>query len=186
MRAAHVPSAQDPSGSFDYARLADVHNPAYDSPLAWLLVAGWLLVLAAAVVLMFVQRMDLSRRRDSWPARLAVLAGVLLVGPVVISWVCDGIWQNGDKVPNALGWVTGAKTKDTAPEFRDWAAARYGIKLTGPQLDTVLSRKPVGLFVTANETNPIIVDGGLVHGLYAAGQIVLVDAKDAELPVVFK
>lgn len=186
MRAAAVPAAQDPSGSFDYARLADVHNPAYDSPLAWLLVGGWLLALAAAVVLMFVQRMDLARRRDSWPARLAVLAAVLLIGPVLVSWVCDSVWQNGDKVPNALGWATGAKAKDTTAEFHDWAAARYGVKLTAPQLDTVLTRKPVGLFVTANETDPIIVDGGLVHGLYAAGQIVLVDAKDAELPVVHK
>ena len=186
MRTTAVPTAQDPSGSFDFARLADVHNTAYDNPLAWFLVGGWFVALAAGVVVLFVQRIDVTRRKDGWPARLFALAALLLVGPPLVSFVCDSIWQDGDKVPNAIGWAMGAKTKDTPAEFRDWAAARYGVKLTVPQLDTVLTRKPQGLFVSSNETDPIIVDGGLVHGLYAAGQIVLVDAKESELPVVHK
>lgn len=179
-----LPLAQDPSGAFDYARLSEIHNTAYDSPLGIVLVAGWFLVLAAAIIIHVVQKLDVGRRRTGTPTRLAVVAIALLAGPIIVSLVMEWTSQKGGAVPNAMGYVTGGKTVDRDKEFSDWAKARYGIELTGPQLTEVQKRKNDGFMVASNETHPIIVGGALVHGLYAAGQVVLVDDKNKEIPAI--
>lgn len=179
-----LPLAQDPSGAFDYARLSEIHNTAYDSPLGIVLVAGWFLLLAAAIIIHVVQKLDVGRRRTGTPTRLAVVAIALLAGPIIVSLVLEWTSQKGGAVPNAMGYVTGAKTVDRDQEFSDWAKARYGIELTGPQLTEVQKRKNDGFMVASNETHPIIVGGALVHGLYAAGQVVLVDDKNKEIPAI--
>lgn len=178
------PFLQDPNGAFDYAKLSEVHNSAYDSPLGVLLVGGWFLALAAAIIISVVQKLDVGRRSTGTPARLGVAAVVLLAGPILASLVMEWTAQSGGKIPNAWGYVTGAKTVDRDKEFSEWASARYGVTLTGPQLTEVQKRKNDGFMVPSNETNPIIVGGALVHGLYAAGQVVLVDDKNKEIPRV--
>lgn len=178
------PFLQDPNGQFDYAKLTEVHNTTYDSPLGIILVAGWFLALAAAIIIHFVQKLDPGRRRTGTPARLALVAVALLAGPILVSLVMEWTSQSGGKIPNAWGYVTGAKTTDRDKEFSDWAKARYGVELTGPQLKEVQKRKNDGFMVPSNETHAIIVGGALVHGLYAAGQVVLVDDKNKEIPAI--
>lgn len=179
-----TPFAQDPHGAFDYAKLSEIHNTAYDSPLGIVLVAGWFLMLAASIIIHVVQKLDVGRRRTGTPGRLAVAALVLLAGPILVSLYMEWSANKGGTVPNAMGYVTGAKTVDRDKEFSDWAKARYGVDLTGPQLTEVQKRKNDGFMVASNETHPIIVGGALVHGLYAAGQVVLVDDKNKEIPAI--
>jgi hypothetical protein len=180
------PFLQDPNDSFDYATLTEVHNSAYDTPLGIILVAGWFLALAAAIIIHMVQKLDVGRRRTGTPTRLALTALVLLAGPILVSLVLEWTTHSGGKIPNALGYVTGAKTVDRDQEFSDWVKARYGVELTGPQVTEVQKRKNDGFMVPSNETHAILVNGALVHGLYAAGQIALVDDKGNEIPTVVR
>lgn len=78
---------------------------------------------------------------------------------------------------------TSAKTADRNGEFISWARDMYRMELTEIQAIELQKLTNKGFMVTSNETNPVIFNGGLVHGTSAAGQIILVDKNDKELPV---
>lgn len=180
-----LPTTEDPAGAFDYANLTPIHNTAYDTPVGWLLVGGWFLTLAAAVITFCLERLYPNRRRTDWPRRLVFLTALLVVGPIAASlgvgWYSNN-QSDGDKVANVWGYLQGSRTSDRDGEFKAWAKARYGMELTAPQITEVLQPKSTGFMTTSNETHPIIFNGALVHGMLAAGQIVIADDNGHEIP----
>lgn len=178
-----LPTAQDPSGSFDYADLTPFHNPAYDTLYGILLSGGWFLALAAGIVVFVVRRYDKSKLPAVWAKRSFWAAGLLLVLPILGSGIMDFTAGAGDAVPNFVGLAKGAKTSDKNGEFIAWAQDRYKVDLTEIQAIELQKLTNKGFMVTSNETNPAIFNGALIHGTSAAGQIILVDKDEKELPV---
>lgn len=178
-----LPTAQDPAGAFDYADLTQFHNPAYDTLYGIILTSGWFLALAAGIVVYVVRKVDKSKLQAVWAKRSMWAAGLLLVGPILVSGGMDFTSGTGDKVPNFIGLVKGAQTADKNAEFISWARDRYQVDLTDIQAAEVQKLMNKGFMVTSNETSPVIFGGGLIHGTSAAGQIILVDKDDKEVPV---
>lgn len=177
------PTAQDPAGAFDYADLTQFHNPVYDTLYGIILTSGWFLALAAGIIVYVIRRVDKSRLPAVWAKRSLWTAGLLLLGPILTSGAMNFTSGNGDKVPNFLGLVQGANTSDKNSEFIAWAQDRYQMELTDIQAVELQKLTNKGFMVTSNETHPVIFNGGLAHGTSAAGQIILVDKDDIELPV---
>jgi hypothetical protein len=178
-----LPTVQDPSKAFDYASLTDFHNAAYDSLGGIILSGGWFLALAVGIVVFVVRRVDKSKLSAAWATRAFWAAGLLLIVPILGSGVMELTSGNGDTVPNFAGLARGAMTADKNGEFISWAKDRYKIDLTGIQATELQKLTNKGFMVTSNETHPVIFDGGLIHGTSAAGQIILVDKDDKEMPV---
>ncbi|MET4143983.1 hypothetical protein [Arthrobacter sp. UYCo732] len=178
-----LPTAQDPAGSFDYANLTQFHNPAYDSLFGILFSGGWFLALAAGIVIYVIRRVDKSRLPAIWAKRSFWAAGLLLAVPILGSGALELTAGTGDSVPNFVGLAKGAKTSDKNAEFISWAKDRYQVGLTNIQASELQKLTNKGFQVTSNETNPAIHNGALIHGTSAAGQIILVDKDDKELPI---
>ena len=177
-----LPASQDPAGAFDYAALTEFHNPAYDTLFGVLLTGGWFLALAAAIVVCVVRRVDKSKLSARWTKRSFWAAGLLLAVPIMVSGGLNLAAGTGDKVPNFIGLVKGATTSDKNGEFTSWSQGRYRIALTNIQAAELQKLTNKGFMVTSNETHPVIFNGGLIHGVSAAGQIILVDKNGKELP----
>jgi hypothetical protein len=178
-----LPTAQDPAGSFDYADLTQFHNTAYDSLIGILLSGGWFLALAAGIVIYVIRRVDKSRLPAVWAKRSFWAAGLLLVLPILGSGAMNLTSGNGDSVPNFVGLVNGAKTSDKNAEFITWAQDRYKVPLTDVQAAELQKLTNKGFMVTSNETHAAIHNGDLIHGVFAAGQIILKDKDDKELTI---
>lgn len=178
-----LPTAQDPAGAFDYAELTQTHNTVYDTLHGIILSGGWFLALAVGIVIIVVRRVDKSKLSAVWARRSFWAAGLLLAVPVLVSGAMDVTSGSGDKVPNFAGLMKGAKTADKNGEFINWANDRYRVELTDIQAAELQKLTNKGFMVTSNETNPAIFNGALIHGTSAAGQIILVDKEDKELPV---
>lgn len=178
-----LPTAQDPAGAFDYAALTEFHNPAYDTAYGVLLSGGWFLALAAGIVVYAVRRVDKAKLPVAWAKRSFWVAGLLLVLPALASGALEATARTGDTVPNFVGLVQGAKTSDRNGEFIAWANSRYGVPLTDVQAVELQKLTNKGFMVTSNETHAAIHNGDLIHGVYAAGQIILKDKADKELPI---
>lgn len=178
-----LPTAQDPTGAFDYADLTQFHNTAYDSLIGILLSGGWFLALAAGIVIFVIRQVDKSKLPALWAKRSFWVAGLLLFLPILGSGAMEFTTGKGDSVPNFIGLTQGAKTSDRNAEFITWAKDRYQVDLTGIQANELQKLTNKGFQVTSNETNPAIHNGELIHGTSAAGQIILVDKEDKELTV---
>jgi hypothetical protein len=181
-----LPTSQDPAGAFDYAQLTEFHNPVYDGVFGMLLVAGWFVTLAAAIVLFVVQRFDPDRVDTRWIKRSLQFTALLLIGPWAAGLVMGFAFDKDDAVPNFVGHLQGATTSDPEAEFSKWAKSRYGMELTGVQSVELQKRENKGFMVPSNQTRPIIFEGELVHGIYAAEQIIVVNDEGKELPVETK
>lgn len=178
-----LPTAQDPTRAFDYANLTQFHNPAYDSLAGVLLSGGWFLALAVGIVIFVVRRVDKSRLPAVWAKRSFWAAGLLLFLPIIGSGAMELTAGTGDSVPNFMGLTKGAKTSDKNGEFIAWANDRYKVSLTEVQAAELQKLTTKGFMVTSNETHAAIHNGDLIHGIFAAGQIILKDKHDKELPI---
>lgn len=179
-----LPLAQDPAGHFDFANVTWFENPIYDSPGAIVLTAGWFFVLALAGFLVAARRLDPTRFGSRSVLRLVMLSAVLLVGPLLGSFLVERSGGPRDSVPNFAGHLTGNQTADFDGEFSGWAKGRYGLDLNQKQARELQTKQSRGLFVPTNQTRPVIHDGDLIHGLLAADQIILVDDLGKELPLI--
>lgn len=178
-----LPTAQDPAGAFDYADLTSFHDPVYDTLYGVVLSGGWFLALAAGILILVVRHVDKSRVPALWAKRSFIAAGLLLAGPIALSVGLGAAAGGGDAVPNFVGLAKGAKASDPRGELISWAKDRYRIDLTAVQAGELQKLTNKGFMVTSNETHPVIHNGALIHGTSAAGQIILVDKDEKELPV---
>lgn len=178
-----VPLGQDPAGHFDYADMSWFPNPAYESPGAIILTAGWFFVLALAGFLVAARKIDPHRFGKRPVLRLLALSAVLLLGPLAGSFVVERSGGPRDSIPSFAGHLRGTQTADFDGEFSQWAMDRYGLDLNQKQSRELQTRQGRGLFVPTNQTRPVIHNGILVHGLLAADQIIIVDDAGTELPL---
>lgn len=178
-----IPFAQDPAGAFDYSTLSQFHNEVYDTPLGLALTAGWFVAMAFGCVLFAMRRMDRNRPRSRWERRSFTLGFLLLLAPPAIAGVFHYMGLNDDKVPHIVGYLKGAMTTDPNAEFAQWAYDRYGIALNENQAIEVQQLTDEGFLVRSNKTRPILFNGQLIHGLFAAEQVVLVYQDGTELPI---
>ena len=179
-----LPRVQTPDDAFDYSTLTLFHNEVYDTPLGLLLTAGWFVALAASCVLFVMRRMDVNRPHSRWEKRMFSLGLILLIGPPAVAAVFHYAGMDDEKVPHVVGYLKGAMTTDPNAEFAQWAHERYGIALNENQTIEVQKLTDEGFMVQSNQTRPILFNGQLIHGLFAADQVVLVDTNGVELPII--
>lgn len=169
--------------AFDYSTLTRFHNEVYDTPLGILLTAGWFVSMAASCVLFAMRRMDRNRPRSRWEKRLLTFGMLLLIGPPAVAGVFHYMGLDDERIPHVVGYFKGATTTDPNAEFAQWAYERYGIALNENQTIEVQQLTDEGFLVQSNKTRPILFNGQLIHGLFAADQVVLVNNDGTEIPV---
>jgi hypothetical protein len=130
-----------------------------------------------------IRRVDKSRLPAIWAKRAFWAAGLMLFLPILGSGAMNLTTGSGDQVPNFAGLIKGAKTSDKNGEFIAWAQDRYKVPLTEVQAAELQKLTNKGFMVTSNETHAAIHNGDFIHGVYAAGQIILKDKDDKELPI---
>lgn len=179
-----APLSEDPSGAFDYSLLTPIHNGAYDTIFGLLLTAGWFLALAGAVVVMLIRRRSATKENWTLVKRLLGLSATLLIVPPLVSLGMNVAGLDGDQVPNMVGFVQGAKTTNKSGEFVAWAKQRYGITLNERQATDLCKLVNKGFMQPSHETNPVIFNGSLMHGIFASNQIILANEHGTEMPLI--